>query len=195
METTIDEILLDAYNLGMIQNEYEIRNTLQFLKNLNIKNFLEIGTNQGGTFICWSKISIGDGLKISVDWALGPWGTNFDVEKRNQKLLELGNNVHILDGDSHSLKLYYKVKNLLGNQKLDFLFIDGDHSETGVKLDYFMYKEFVKDGGYIGFHDIKSSKFHESVDCYVSKFWEKLEEEKIWFFSNNDWGGIGLVKK
>lgn len=195
MELIIDQILDEAYDLGMLQNQYEIRNALDFLKTKELKNFLEIGTNQGGTFICWSKICDIDGLKISVDWANGPWGSSFDVNKRNKKLQQCSNNVHIIEGDSHSMLIYEQVKKLIGNKKIDFLFIDGDHSEIGVQMDYFMYKEFVREGGYIGFHDIKESKFHKNVNCFVSEFWKKLNCEKVWFFSDNDWGGIGLIKK
>ena len=195
MEFNTETILSEAYELGMLQNLYEIENVLDFLKTKDIKNFMEIGTNQGGTFICWSKICDPNGIKISLDWANGPWGSSFDVKKRNNKLLEVSNNVQIIEGDSHSMDSYYRVKKLIGNTKLDFLFIDGDHSERGVQLDYFMYKEFVKDGGYIGFHDIKESKFHEEVGCFVNKFWQNIEGKKNWFFSNNDWGGIGLIKK
>jgi cephalosporin hydroxylase len=191
MQNIIDE----GYQVGMIQNIYEIQGAMEFVKNLRIKNFMEIGTNQGGTFYCWSKICKEDGLKISVDWTHGPWGTaNFDVEYRNSILKSLGSNVHIINGDSHSEAIYQQVKNVIGNEKLDFLFIDGDHSHLGVKLDYHMYKEFVKEGGWIGFHDIKSSGMHHEQDCYVDYFWDELKTEKTVFLADTQWGGIGMIK-
>jgi len=195
MEMTIENILKEAYELGMLQNRYEIENTLKMLKEKRIVNFMEIGTNQGGTFICWSRISDPNGLKISLDWANGPWGSDFDVNDRNSKLKTLGDNVHIIDGDSHSVIIHDQVKKIIGQKKLDLLFIDGDHSEKGVQLDYFMYKEFVKDGGYILFHDIKNSQFHRKENCFVSDFWEKLDCAKTWFMSDNGWGGIGIIQK
>ncbi len=192
----MDNIIDDGYQVGMMQNRYEIQNAVEFVKNLNIKNFMEIGTNQGGTFYCWSKICVEDGLKISVDLAHGAWGTvNFDIEHRNNILKGLGSNVHIINGDSHSEEIYQKVKNVVGNNKLDFLFIDGDHSHLGVKLDYHMYKEFVKKDGWIGFHDIKSSETHHSQGCYVDYFWNELIGEKITYICiDNKWGGIGIIK-
>ena len=39
-------------------------------------------------------------------------------------------------------------------EKLDFLFIDGDHSYDGVKADFEMYAPMVRPGGLIAFHDI-----------------------------------------
>ena len=189
------EILLEAYSLGMMQDEYEINNAIDFIRSLDVKNFMEIGTDQGGTFVCWSRISDPNGLRISVDWAHGPWGINtFDIEARNSKLLSLGSDVHILDGDSHAEWMYQRVKSIIGDRKLDFLFIDGDHSHLGVKLDYHMYKEFVKPGGWIGFHDIKDTENHHSQGCYVDFFWNELNEEKIWFMSGTDRCGIGFIK-
>lgn len=82
----------------------------------------------------------------------------------------------------------------MGDRKVDFLFIDGDHSYIGVKLDYYMYKEFVKPGGWIGFHDIKDTEFHRNNQCFVADFWNELSGEKVYFFGDNsDWGGIGLI--
>jgi cephalosporin hydroxylase len=188
------EIIEDGYELGMVQNLYEIENALNFVRELNVRNFMEIGTDQGGTFLCWSRVSDFDGLKISVDWANGPWGVLFDVDKRNERMSSLGSNVHIINGDSHSESIYQRVKEIIGGEKLDFLFIDGDHSHLGVKLDYHMYKEFVRPGGWIGFHDIKNTERHHRADCYVDRFWDELQNEKIWFLSDDDWGGIGFIK-
>ena len=191
----INKILDEAYEFGMLQNRYEIESAINFVKELNVKNFMEIGTNQGGTFYCWSKVCKEDGLKISVDWSHGPWGTSdFDVAKRDNVLKSLGKNVHVLNGDSHSESMYHQVKNIIGNEKLDFLFIDGDHSHIGVKLDYHMYKEFVKPGGWIGFHDIKATEGHHVQNCFVDYLWEELIGQKVWFLSDNDWGGIGFIK-
>lgn len=192
---TREEILGEAFGLGMVQSYYEISQAHDFVKSLGIRDFMEIGTDQGGTFLVWSRISGQKGLKISVDLANGPWGVRFDVEKRNAKLRTLGDDVHILDGSSHSEDMYYRVKSILGDRKLDFLFIDGDHSYLGVKLDYVMYKEFVKPGGWIGFHDIKDCEFHRRENCYVNLLWDELRGEKIWYLSSDHEGfGIGFIR-
>jgi len=192
----IDNIIEEANSLGMTQNNYEIREAIKFLDGLEINSFMEIGTDRGGTFICWSRVCKNvDGLKISVDWAHGPFGlADYDVYKRNSYLKSLGNNVHILEGDSHSESIHADVKNIINNNKLDFLFIDGDHTHLGVKLDYHMYKEFVKPGGWIGFHDIKETDWHTGLGCRVDLLWNELPNEKVWFLTDNEWGGIGFIK-
>ena len=192
----IENIIEEGYALGMMQNRYEIQQATEFVKTLNVKNFMEIGTDQGGSFLCWSRVSDPKGLKLSVDWAEGPWSVGtFDVKGRNSKMKSLGTNIHILNGDSHHETMHYRVKNIIGDEKLDFLFIDGDHSLMGVKLDYHMYKEFVKTGGWIGFHDIRDSEYHHNNNCWVDAFWSELIGEKIWFFADDvNWGGIGFIK-
>jgi Methyltransferase domain len=39
------------------------------------------------------------------------------------------------------------------NRPIDFLFIDGDHSETGVQQDWDQWHQFVVPGGVVVFHD------------------------------------------
>ena len=118
------EIIKEAYSLGMMQNEYEISSAFDFVKELKIKNFLEIGTDQGGTFVVWSRISDQDGLKISVDWAYGPWGkfeSDFDLDRRNTEMRKMGHGVHILDGDSHSESMVNQVKSILGDDSETYI--------------------------------------------------------------------------
>ena len=101
----------------------------------------------------------------------------------------------MIHGSSHDEELKQLVKDKLDNTKLDFLFIDGDHTYEGVKQDFEMYKEFVKPGGWIGFHDIKDTEFHRNADCRVDILWNEIEGEKIEFLDNSSsYGGIGFIK-
>ena len=54
-------------------------------------------------------------------------------------------------GDSHSQKAVDFVSSL--GVCFDMLFIDGDHSYDGVKMDTEMYSSFVNDGGFVIYHD------------------------------------------
>jgi predicted O-methyltransferase YrrM len=68
------------------------------------------------------------------------------------------------------------VATALAGEKADFLFIDGDHTVNGVKADYEMYKEFVRPGGLIAFHDIIENQ--PLPDNEVFHFWKQVKQGK-----------------
>jgi len=195
-EKTVEDIIQESYNLGMVQNHKEILGATEFFKELNVVNFMEIGTDQGGTFAIWSKLSK-DGKRISVDIPHGQFGrSDYDEYERDNYLKSLGSDVTMICGSSHDNKILENVKKALGENLLDFLFIDGDHTYEGVKQDYEMYKHLVKPGGWIGFHDIKDTEFHRNANCRVDILWNELEGNKIEFIDNSSYyGGIGFIQK
>ena len=65
-----------------------------------------------------------------------------------------------------------KVQNILGDNKLDFLFIDGDHRYEAIKSDYEMYSPLVREGGVIGFHDIG-----EREEGGGRRFWLEIKDK------------------
>ncbi|MFN6069283.1 MAG: class I SAM-dependent methyltransferase, partial [Pseudanabaena sp.] len=64
---------------------------------------------------------------------------------------------------------------VLNGDKIDFLFIDGDHTYEGVRQDYEMYSPLVQKGGYIAFHDINDTERHRQRNVHVAEFWNELE--------------------
>lgn len=197
----INEIINNGYSLGMAQIREEITGLAYFLQGKDINNFLEIGTKMAGTFSVLSALSR-SGVHISVDMVSDTWGGWFlkehpylgkTLEKRNiyiqQKLL--GKTVM---GNSHSPATYDRVVDILGkDERLDLLFIDGDHSYEGVKRDYYEYKSLVRVGGYIIFHDINDTEHHRNAGVHVGRFWNELEGDKIEFNSHAHWAGIGVL--
>ena len=85
------------------------------------------------------------------------------------------------------------LKTIIGNNELDFLFIDGDHSYEGVKQDYELYSPLVKKGGIIAFHDI----CEHPIRCDVDKYWNEIKVGKNYKELvenyNQGWGGIGVI--
>jgi hypothetical protein len=81
-------------------------------------------------------------------------------------------------------------------EKADFLFIDGDHTEPGVEADYNDYKEFVRPGGLIAFHDIIENQPLEINQVY--HLWKRIKPgaEVLEFVADpNQCGfGIGVIK-
>jgi len=182
-----------AYDIGMIQSNGEITSLVEFLKDKNIKNFLEIGTDQGGTFYLFTKIT--SGKKISLDLPRNSFETESILEARNNLMRSWSDNVHIISGDSHKMESLNQVKKILDGELLDLLFIDGDHTYNGVYQDYIMYSSLVQDDGYIVFHDTNDSEEYTQSGYSVSILWNQLDGNKIEFNENNSWGGIGLITK
>lgn len=67
------------------------------------------------------------------------------------------------------------MKRILGGHKLDFLFIDGDHTYECVKKGFEMYSPLVRKGGLIAFHDIVPGP----LECVggVPKFWNEIKQK------------------
>jgi cephalosporin hydroxylase len=186
-----------AMSMGAIQVPEELAQLVDFVEKLKPVNVMEIGAESGATFFLWCQLA--SGLKLSVDWPCGASGSwkyvdHLALQERTNTMLSWGDGICIVTGDSHSADVRSKVNAILKNLKLDFLFIDGDHSYEGVKADYRNYREFVKPGGFIAFHDIKDTPYHRRMSCEVGRLWKELMGEKQEFCSNTDWGGIGLMR-
>jgi cephalosporin hydroxylase len=158
---------------------------------LKPKVILEIGTARGGTLLIWS--SLASERVISCDLvhraaqrplleALPPPGSTCKVT--------------LLTGNSHDAAFKRRVAQTLNGQQADFLFIDGDHTETRVEQDYNDYREFVRPGGIIAFHDIIENQ--PLPDNQVYHFWKKLKPGKTVEEFVNDPAqsgfGIGIVR-
>lgn len=192
--------------INAFQHENEWNSLLKHVKKLN--SFIEIGSYKGGTFESLAKIT--KGKKISIDLATGGFGGQGLIasKERNARISSRFQNTHFIEGDSSKFETIKQLHNILNGEQVDLLFIDGDHTYKGVLTDYMLYKQYVKQGGYIVFHDIVDSEFHRGANCCVSTLWNKLQGQKIEFISpdNSDalddacnvgdivWGGIGIIK-
>lgn len=196
------ELLDKGYKIGMVQEREEVLGLGVFLISNKPHNVLEIGCKLGGTFemLC----NVATGKKISIDlpggihggWMMKDHPYLGDAYKlRNEYFERTYPNVVMLTGDSHKSQTYHNVRDVLGGEKIDFLFIDGDHTYEGVKQDFEMYRQLVNPGGWICFHDINDTPHHREIDVWVGKFWKELPGKvKIEFNANKHWAGIGILQ-
>jgi len=199
----MDKIFKQSYKLGMTQEKEEILGLYDFVKKLEPYNIMEIGTKLGGTFNLWCNLANMNGKKISIDlpggehggWMLKdhPYLGNV-YEQRNKYFESNFDNVHMITGDSHSTEVALEVSQILETDKLDFLFIDGDHTYEGILSDYVNYSNYVKKGGYIAFHDINDTEHHRKINVNVAKLWNQLKGEKTEFNNHTHWAGIGVIR-
>lgn len=108
------------------------------------------------------------------------------------ELFDSNKRFYFLRSNSHSRETQNRVSQILHNDKIDFLFIDGDHSYNGVMQDFEMYKQFVGSSGIIAFHDIA---YHPNYG--VNMFWNEIKHNYISkeiIASKNQVGyGIGIL--
>jgi len=180
-----------------IKQEYtEIQQLCRILEKHRPKVVLEIGTAQGGSLFLYTKLAAPDAIVISIDLPKGNFGGGYDANKGDfYKSFATGKQtMHLLREDSHAEATRQKVLSILGDKKVDFLFIDGDHTYTGVKADFSLYSPLVSSYGMIGFHDIVAS----TDGCEVLPFWTetKASYKTCLEFINDprqSFCGIGLI--
>ncbi len=185
-------------SLAPMQVKSEIISLLEIIKNNKPKIVMEIGTATGGTLFLFSQVLPKDAFIISLDLPGGDFGGgypwwNIILYKSFAKNKQI---IKLIREDSHDIKILKKIKKILGNNKIDFLFIDGDHTYNGVKKDFELYKNLVKGGGIVAFHDIVPSSSENN--CQVSKFWNEIKKKYEYIELVEDWkqkwAGIGLIK-
>lgn len=182
-----------------LQVRSEILQLINIIQLKPPKYVLEIGTSNGGTLFLLSRAATEDACMISIDLPLGAYGGGYPAWKRPfyQSFAQKDQTIRLIRADSHEPVTQEKVAAILQTNKIDLLFIDGDHTYGGVKKDFEMYEPFVKDGGMIVLHDIVPHR--QEHGCGVDKFWDEVKEKKEYqeFVENPDqrWAGLGLIIK
>jgi predicted O-methyltransferase YrrM len=141
---------------------------------LQPRRLLEIGTAEGGTLFILGRCAAADATLISLDLPAGPYGGGYPIWRGAvyKRLALPRQTLHLLRGDSHQEVSLERVRSLLCGARLDFLFIDGDHSYSGVKRDFELYSPLVRPGGLIAFHDI--TRYPPDFGCEVDRFWAEI---------------------
>jgi beta-1,4-mannosyl-glycoprotein beta-1,4-N-acetylglucosaminyltransferase len=167
---------------GSMQIPLEIENLQLAVDKHQPKIIVEIGTANGGTLARWFEISSAE-IVISIDYPIGNHGGQ-GFEERTYVIsdaLEQANLTNkqffAINGDSKDPYLVERLREILDGKKIDFLFIDGDHTYEGVKGDFDIYEQFLNENSIVGFHDILDSEFHSEFNCFVSILWSELKQK------------------
>ncbi len=176
-----------------VQIKSEIRKLCRIVAEAKPKVMCEIGCGIGGTLYLWSRILPPDSVIISIDL---PRVYRKSLNRFLDSFFNASHQVYFLRQNSHSEQCLERLKTILDGQKIDFLFIDADHSYEGVKQDFKNYSRFVKKDGLIALHDIVKHDLPEEV-CNADKFWSEIKSyfkhEEIVEDAAQKWGGIGLL--
>ena len=206
-ENSLDNIISTAFNyigywfykdIRPSQIPSEIKELLKEVKAISPSTILEIGTYKGGTLYLFTRF-LNPQRIITIDLpdAYPPEKIKFF------RLFGPDKELYFLRSNSHSIETVNRVSYILKSDKIDFLFIDGDHSYKGVKLDFEMYRKFVRKGGIIAFHDIAHPKlgvirfWNEIKYKYPSKEIIASDIEMLRYARRpsemQGWGGIGIL--
>lgn len=196
--TMFDHLMGDPFFVTG-QKKSEIVPLLNLVAENQPKYICEIGSALGGTLFLLAASARPDALIVSIDLQM-PIARSKTYEhfpRGSQRL-------HQIRGNSQSPAVTRRLLYLLGGQRLDFLFIDGDHSYEGVKHDFEVFSPLVRVGGLIAFHDIVPdyhTRYGTDTGNYaggVPQFWATLKENyRHWEFIEDpeqDGFGIGLLE-
>jgi cephalosporin hydroxylase len=193
-----DQLTDKAMILEAIQKPVELTSLLNFIADKTLNTVVEIGSAKGGVFYALCQLAANNAKMISIDLPGGEFGDPIGVpdDKVFKTYLKKDQTFHRLLKNSHLESTKNRLVRALSGRKIDFLFIDGDHRYEGVKKDWEMYSPLVRNGGYIGFHDIC---FHpEDLRVGVDRLWREIQPhyKTVEFIdpADKNWGGIGVLQ-
>lgn len=181
--------------ISPIQSRQELVPLLELLQSTKPKTIMEIGTANGGTLFMLTRVVQADGMIISLDLPGGDFGDGYGEDRKAlfESFALPNQTMKLIRNDSHLAESLDHVKAILGDTKIDFLLIDGDHTYEGVKQDFEMYSPLVSDRGIIAFHDIV---YVDDVGRYWSEeIKPKFSDTREFIATSGVQYGIGVAMK
>jgi hypothetical protein len=177
-----------------MQNQLELEKMVDFCRELNAKNILEIGTYMGNTAArlasCGAKVITVD----IIDHEKHIPGFKFPWSHRKFMTEEEAEKITFIHDSSHS----YALRNdLYGKAPFDFILLDGDHTAFLGYLDWKFYGNMSK---YVAIHDINHYQDGPFEDDFPRNFWKMVKEDgkclttEFCFDTDSPNYGIGIVR-
>lgn len=145
-----------TYVTFMRATNVELNSLCDFIKNDQkvVENMIEIGSYQGESTAIFRKNFIDSKI-----YAVDPWINNYDDRETSinaYNVLDIESNFDTITKRSNITKVKMfscDFANIIADNSIDFIYVDGDHSYNGVKNDLLCWKNKIKIGGFIGGHD------------------------------------------
>lgn len=141
----------ELYNLGKVVNTDKIyhHGYHRFYESIikkDISEMLEIGISQGNSLKLWLEYL----PKCYI------WGVDINYELKGERFT-------ILKGDQSNPNDLDKIKNIIGENKIDLIIDDGSHIPEHQVLTFkFFFEEVLKNGGIYVIEDIETSYWRKN---------------------------------
>jgi len=184
---------------SLVQKRDEIVSFTEIVSKLQPKVICDIGSSGGGTIRLFSHYADLNARIISIDIA------NTEIRQKSYpNLMQESQTLTMINASSYAPQTVDKVREWLGYDQIDLIFIDGDHEYEGVKKDFENYSPLVRKGGVIGFHDIVEdykTRYGKETSSWVGevpRYWKEIKNkfsktEQLIEDPDQDGFGIGVI--
>jgi predicted O-methyltransferase YrrM len=153
---SLDMVRQIAKDVATFHHHYHILYDIASTFGDNKINYVEIGSYAGGSSCLMLQrlnttiisIDLGEPIPKSVVFE-----NIIEYKNNNNYYKYIQGNSQIQETKDRVIETLSNSKLLGYTDKIDILFIDGDHSLNGVIADFILYKDLVNIGGYIVFDD------------------------------------------
>lgn len=149
------------------------------------RTVVEIGTADGGTLFAHARLAHDEALVVSIDLPQGPFGGGYPPWRMPlyRSFAGPAQRLELLRVDSHAASTVELLERVLEGRRIDYAFIDGDHTYEGVRQDFELCRRFAAPDAVIAFHDIAPQPNPEWVasaaaapgDGAVHEFWTQVK--------------------
>lgn len=135
-------------------NPYMVDITRGFRLAKGAKVYIEVGTQDKGNIAWLARTKLAPGATvIDIDFNIYP----HHDKKIADEMVTGGFDYHALRGDCLSSKIVGEVRRILNDRKADLIFCDSHYTYDHTIKEFGLYFPFVKDGGFLFFHDAQWS--------------------------------------
>lgn len=177
-----------------MQERGEIADLLELVRERDCHRIVELGTARGGTLFYFCRVASPDATIVTVDrdCSCSPGDDGLSHDDLFRAFALPGQTVRAVNGPFHQDETFARVRDAVADVPVDFLFIDGDHSYTGVKADFERYSTLVRPGGLIALHDIVPSH-KDGVEPFWREIKDRYRTSEFIHRPEKSWGGIGVI--
>jgi len=167
------------------QNPIEWDEFIAFLQDKDIETYLEVGAREG---IALKYLVENTGIMsaTAIDLPNAAWGRPNTGRKLENNLSSLNAKTKMILGDSTDREII-DVARKFG--PYDLVFIDGDHSYSGVRSDYENYSPMAR---IVAFHDVNQQPRSRAYGA--TEFWNEVKNDtSVVFIAPGSRKGIGVL--